>query len=285
MNKLMLNSSLSSKISRIKNCGELFFIGEDPHIFSDKTWIAVVGTRKPTSYGKHIVSSFMKEFSRYDICIVSGLAIGIDELAHKAALENNLPTIAVLPSGLEAIYPVTNRPLATQIIQQHGSLISEYSAQHKPRKKEFLERNRIIASLSDAVLIPEAAERSGSLNTAGHALRADIPLFTVPGSIQSPMSAGSNQLLSTKTAQAVLSGSQLLSNLGIHHTTATQTAALKGSNDIETAILEQIISGNNDNHTLLEKLSIENSELQTHLSMLEIDGRIAPDESGNWTLL
>lgn len=133
--------------------------------------VAIVGTRKPTAYGKEVTHRLAYDLAQRGIIIVSGLALGVDGLAHQAALEAGGTTLAVLPCGLPKIYPARHRDLATSIVAKGGALITEHdSDQEFSYQSNFLERNRIVAGLADAVLITEAAARSGTLNTAAHAL-------------------------------------------------------------------------------------------------------------------
>ena len=165
---------------------------------------AVVGTRKPTDYGIVVGKQYCKELALSNITIVSGLATGIDSVAHKTALENNGKTIAVLAGGLNHIYPQTNYNLA-KTIEEKGLLISEYPPNTKPLSYYFPVRNRIIAGLSKGVLVPEMGEKSGSMHTINYAIEFNREIFVVPGKINSPMSKGSNELI--KNLQGVISTS------------------------------------------------------------------------------
>lgn len=159
--------------------------------------IAIVGARKATEYGKKIAIQFSKDLSKNGINIISGLALGIDTCAHLGALQatSKGKTIAVLGSGLDAIYPKQNVELAKQIIKNGGCIISEYPLGAKPEKQHFPQRNRIISGLSKGVLIVEASEKSGSLITADFALEQGREVFAVPGNISSSTSVGTNNLI------------------------------------------------------------------------------------------
>jgi DNA processing protein len=143
------------------------------------------------------------------IPIVSGLALGVDSVAHQATLDAGGKTIAVLPGGIESIYPATHRRLAETIVRQGGALVSEYPGQLRPHKYHFIARNRIIAGLSHAVLITEAAEKSGSLHTAQFALDQGKEVLAVPGSIFSNNSVGTHNLIN-QGAQLVQDAEQIL---------------------------------------------------------------------------
>lgn len=281
----MLSDKLQQKLNRLtNNVGELHYSGADPNEYCKNPFVAVVGTRKPTPYGKRTTETLVKELVRAGVVIVSGLAIGIDGIAHKVAVEEQGITIAVLPSGLKSIYPASHQPLANDILRTYGTLVSEYNENHKPRKREFLERNRIIAALADAVIIPEAAANSGSLNTANHAHRIDIPLFAVPGQITSPMSAGTNFLLKGR-AKAITEASDLFDLLGLSTKTPyNKSYDYMGDNEAETLVLQKISGGITNNHELQIATKLPIEEFQTTATMLEIAGRIVQDETGSWRL-
>lgn len=156
--------------------------------------ISIVGTRKPTSYGKLVVENLIKELSKYNITIISGLAYGIDTLAHEFAIKNGLRTIAVLGNGIGVYYPSANKFLQDKI-PKHGALISEFNFKTKPSKTTFPQRNRIIAALSLGTLVIEADIKSGAIITAKFALDLGKDVFAVPGSIFSKQSNGTNYLI------------------------------------------------------------------------------------------
>ena len=171
--------------------------------------LAVVGSRAVTPYGREVTTRMVAEAVWSSIPIVSGLALGVDSVAHRAALDAGGMTIAVLPGGIERIYPAAHQKLAEEIVRKGGALISEYSGTMKPHKYHFIARNRIIAGLSHATLITEAAEKSGSLHTAQFALDQGKEVLAVPGSIFSPNSVGTHHLIE-QGAQLVQSSEQIL---------------------------------------------------------------------------
>ena len=154
----------------------------------DRKAIAIVGSRRMTDYGKRTTARFARELAKNNVTIVSGLARGIDTIAHKAALSAGGRTIAVLGCGLDTIYPSENMALAKKI-KNNGALISEFPIGTKPLGKNFLTRNRIISGLSLAVLVVEGARRSGTLSTASWAANQGREVFAVPGPIDAPLSA------------------------------------------------------------------------------------------------
>lgn len=154
----------------------------------DRKAVAIVGSRRMTDYGKRTTARFARELAKNNITIISGLARGIDTIAHKAALSAGGRTIAVLGCGLDIIYPSENNALAKRIIN-NGALVSEFPLGTKPLGKNFLTRNRIISGLSLAILVVEGARRSGTLSTASWAANQGREVFAIPGPIDSPLSA------------------------------------------------------------------------------------------------
>lgn len=178
-----------------------------------KLKVAIVGTRMATAYGESQAFNFAKEISSRGVCVVSGLAYGIDGAAHRGALEGPGGTIAVLAQALPSISPAAHISLAEKIIERGGLLLSERQS-GSILKHEYLLRNRIISGLCKGVLVVEAAERSGSLNTAKHAANQGKDVMAIPGRITDPQSAGSNDLLQ-KGAHPVLCPKDLGTFLGI----------------------------------------------------------------------
>jgi DNA processing protein len=160
-------------------------------------FLSVVGSRAYTAYGKHVCESLLRGLSGYPIVIISGLALGMDGIAHRTALEVGLKTVAVPGSGLDdsVLYPATHRTLAHDILDAGGALLSEFEAHTKARPENFPRRNRIMAGLSHAVLVVEAEERSGTLITSRLATEYNRDVLAVPGPIQSPTSKGPHMLL------------------------------------------------------------------------------------------
>lgn len=173
--------------------GKLYYRGS-LQIFS-RPCLAVVGTRKISAYGAQATDKIIRPLARSGLGIISGLAFGVDALAHALTLEENGLTAAVLGCGLDTIYPATHRQLAEDIIKKGGCLISEFPPGVPAFKTNFPRRNRLIAGLTLGTLVIEAAEKSGSLITARHALHDNREVLAVPGSIFAATSAGTNQLI------------------------------------------------------------------------------------------
>ncbi|MFM6923997.1 MAG: DNA-processing protein DprA, partial [Ferruginibacter sp.] len=171
--------------------------------------ISVVGTRNNSDYGRSVCEKFIEELKAENIVVVSGLAFGIDTIAHKAALKHNLQTVAVLAHGLDRIYPPQNKTLAKQITEQ-GGLLTEFISNTNPDKQNFPKRNRIVAGICDAVIVIESSKRGGSLITAelGNGYNKDV--FAIPGRINDPKSEGCNYLIKNNKAALINSADDFL---------------------------------------------------------------------------
>lgn len=166
--------------------------------------VSIVGTRRATAYGKQCVDELVHGMKGDNLQIISGLAIGIDSFAHRAALQNDLQTIAILGTGLNVIYPAINKNLAEKIMQQ-GALVSEFSVQEPSEKSNFPRRNRIIAGMSDAVIVAETGIRGGALITAQLANSYNRDVFAFPGRVNDELSEGCNWLIKTNRAALITS--------------------------------------------------------------------------------
>ncbi len=189
----------------------LYFQG-NRELFKSRYNIAVVGSRKCSATGRATLSKIISEYKNSDICIVSGLALGIDTTAHQAALDNNLATIAVLGSGLKRIYPAKNKGLFNDIINNGGLILSEYPIHSDPIAFHFPQRNRIVSGISPCTLVAEAALKSGALITARLCLEQNRELMCIPGAISNPATEGVYKLLK-EGAGIVTCGDDLLNNM------------------------------------------------------------------------
>lgn len=263
---------------------ELYLLGADLGDLLARPAVAIVGSRKVSAYGQQVTATLAGDLARAGVVIISGLAIGVDGIAHRAALEAGGLTIAVLPSGLEYIYPASHQQLAKQIIEQGGALISEYPEHEKiAYKGNFVARNRIVSGLADAVLITEAAEKSGTLHTADFALQQGIDVLAVPGNITSPTSAGTNNLIRSG-ATIVTSVEDVFQVLGIAPTGKQKTAAPTGSTPEEQMLLDLLFDGTQAGDTLLESSKLDVRQFNQTLTMLEIRGIIRPLGNNRWAL-
>lgn len=171
----------------------LYIIGNKEILNSDS--VAIIGCRDCTQYGKQIARELAYNIANQKINIVSGLAKGIDAIAHKGCILAGGKTIAVLGNGLDKIYPKENIALAQQILKTGGAIISEYPLGEKPQKQNFPERNRIVSGMSKGIIVVEAKEKSGTLITVDFALEQGKDVFAVPGNINSESSIGTNKLI------------------------------------------------------------------------------------------
>ncbi len=176
--------------------------------------VAVVGTRHVTPYGRQAAEHFCTALAQAGVAIISGLARGVDAIAHRVALENGAPTVAVLAGGIDQVYPRENAGLAERIVE-NGCLVSEYPVGIPARRDYFPRRNRILSGLSKAALLVEAGEGSGALHTANWAFEQGRDVFAIPGSIFSRQSQGTNQLIRENTAKLVATPEQLCQELNL----------------------------------------------------------------------
>lgn len=237
----------------------------------------VVGTRKITSYGKEATEKIVSGLSDTGWTIVSGLALGVDAAAHKAAIDNNLPTIAVLGSTIDdsGIGPRTNLPLAREILENNGLLISEYKNNADVRKSNFAVRDRIISGLSVGVLIVEGAEKSGSLITAKCAADQNRDVFAVPGNIFSFVSAGPNELIK-KGARVVTSAKDILEEYGQNlQLELSKKDNISTKDPVQKKILDILDEqGDLTTDSIIKESSLEVSQILSAISILEIKGKI-----------
>lgn len=284
MNTLTLTPVIKMKLDRLSDkVKTLTYIGEDPTIFDKMPIVAIVGTRKPTPYGKMMTEKLAEELARAGVVIISGLALGIDGIAHTSAIKANGKTIAVIANGLDKPGPATNRLIAEKIINTKGSILSEHSAGYEPRPYDFVLRNRLVVALSDAVIIPEATIKSGSFSSAKYALDMKIPLYVVPGNTTSPMSTGTNYLLKNG-ARAITESSDVLKLLEIDQKDTQLTLDLTGDTPEETLILQKISLGITNAHEIQQTTKLSTADFQTASTMLEVQGRIGQNSLGIWHL-
>ncbi len=257
----------------------LHFIGKLPE--TEVKTVAIVGTRKPTAYGKEVAERVSRELSQAGIVVVSGLALGIDGIAHRACVAAGGTTIAVLGNGLASVYPSSHRELAAQIIKSGGALLSEYEPTAPALPHQFLERNRLVSGLADAVIVVEAAARSGTLSTAAHALEQGREVFAVPGNITSPLSLGCNALI--KQGAIPLTSTQDVLDI-IAPRSSTQTKLVFGDTPQEATIIELLQSGIRDGEELQIKSKLQTAEFNQTLTMLEIKGIVKALGANQWTI-
>ena len=262
----------------------LCFMGKLPD--SGAPVVAIVGSRKPSAYGREVTEQLAGNLAKAGCIIVSGLALGIDGIAQRAALEAGGTVIGVIPNELPDISPQTNYKLAMNIIEKGGAILSEWQKGDGKvvNRWSFLERNRLVSGLADAVIITEAAERSGTLNTAAHALSQGRDVFAVPGNITSPLSAGCNALLK-QGAYPATEAKDILQIIAPEQLKKSDQSQLPlGSSPEETIIINLIASGVRSGDQLQQQSGLPASNFSTALTMLEINGVIKPLGANNWTL-
>jgi len=238
------------------------------------TYLCVVGSRRTTQYGQRILATLLAGLARHPVAIVSGLAWGTDANAHTLALEVGLPTVAVMPSGLndDVMYPTMNRPLARKILKAGGALISENPAGFKAMLHSFAQRNRIAAGMSTATLIVEAGEKSGTLITARLALDYNREVLVVPHEIGHSSGLGCNTLIHDG-ATLVRSADDILQALGFTPTEPTQQTLPTDLTDAEAAILE-VLTEPLVRDDVLDQAELSAQEASVALSSLLIRGLI-----------
>lgn len=243
-----------------------------------KRVVSVVGTRAPSPYGKDRVVELMAVLGQYDVLVVSGLAYGIDTMAHKEALKNNLPTIGVLGHGLDKIYPHANRQLAAEMLQQ-GGLLSEFMQGIKPEKQNFPRRNRIVSGMADAVVVVESGSKGGSLITADIANSYNKDVLAYPGRATDPSSKGCNQLIRNHKANLITCGQDLVEFMNwvedLPKSSTAQPLMKASLSDDENAILSIVSNHDPCPVDLLTGISgINPGMVAAHLLSLEMAGLI-----------
>lgn len=238
--------------------------------------ISIVGTRNATEYGKEMIEQIVRDLAVHkDLTIVSGLAYGIDVAAHKAALQHQIPTIGIMASGIDIVYPAMHRSVA-QKMTECGGLITEYRIASKPEPSRFPARNRIIAGMSDCVLVIEAAERGGALITAEIANGYNKEIFAVPGNLGSKYSEGCNKLIRGHKAHILIAVRDIEYIMNWDAETATQKISLPDYSHLEGEAREVVAFLQETESLLLDELSwksqIPLSRLASLLLNLEFEG-------------
>jgi DNA processing protein len=252
-------------------------------IAEDEWCLAVVGTRRSTVYGRQVTEEIVTELARSKITIVSGLAKGIDSVAHQSALDAGGRSIAVMGGGLDTIYPAENANLARSIIK-HGALISEYHIGTKPKPENFPRRNRIMSGLSLGVLVVEAGNTSGALITARLALEQNREVFAIPGSILSPVSKGTNHLIQ-EGAKLVRDFTDILEELNL--TAVAEQLEMREivpSSDNEALLLKKLGAEPIHIDELCRLSGLPASTISSTLAMMELKGMVKQMGAMNYVL-
>lgn len=191
----------------------IFFTGEI-ELLNQRKCISIVGTRHATPYGMDMVKDFIRGLAPHNPCIISGLALGIDVAAHRASVEHGITTFGVVAHGLQTVYPSVHRKVAKEINKDGGGLITEFFSEELPNRENFPKRNRIIAGISSATIVVEAASKGGALITAFYANKYKRKVYAVPGRYSDTFSAGCNALIAKRSAISISSIDGLLIDLG-----------------------------------------------------------------------
>lgn len=260
--------------ARLRDCKDapllLFSLGNAD--LNARRIVGVVGTRKITQYGQKMCRSFVNELHQLcpDAIVVSGMAYGTDIEAHQASIECGAPTVGVLAHGLDMIYPQTHRSVAKQMVMTNGLLVTEFMSRSKPLKENFVRRNRIIAALSDAVVVVESAAKGGSLITAEYADGYSRDCFAFPGSVGDPYSVGCNELIRDNRASLITCAMDMVS--------AMNWLPSKGRANADGAIQKQIFMDDIvqsmplEERTVYERISMKAQGL--HVNQLVVDCNI-----------
>ena len=240
----------------------------------EKKAIAVVGTRKVTGYGRQVTEMIVEGLVASGLVVVSGLARGVDEIAHKTTINNNGLTIAVLGCGLDLIYPPEHKDLAEKVVESGGAIVSEFPMGMAAVPGNFPARNRIISGLSLGVVVTEAAEDSGSLITASNAAEQGREVFAVPGPITSPLSRGTSELIK-KGAKLVSGVEDILEELGVKEVSKVRDLRdMVDLTDGEKKIVDLLENENLHIDEMARRLEVDTGKLGGILSILEIKGII-----------
>jgi DNA processing protein len=250
----------------------------------DECCIAVVGTRRATVYGRQAAEEIVSDLARNKITIISGLAKGIDSVAHRAAIEADGRTIAVFACGLDIVYPAENAKLAREVIE-HGALISEYPLGTRPRADNFPRRNRIMSGLSLGVLVVEAGESSGALITANQAVEQNREVFAIPGNILSPVSRGTNHLIQ-EGAKLVRNYVDVLEELNLAiMAQQLEMKELLPADETESLLLKQLSHEPTHIDVLCRNSGLEMALVSSTLTMMELKGMVKHVGGMNYALL
>jgi DNA processing protein len=283
--------NLPSRLSRIPSPPQSLFVATGSQYSLEELLarpkVAIVGSRKLSDYGHMVTTDLAGQLAARGVVIVSGLAIGVDAVAHRAALDAHGLTMAILPSPIEQLYPRTHLRLAHEIITAGGAIASEYPAGSITFKTNFVARNRLVTALADTLLITEAAEKSGTMHTARFAIDQGIPVMAVPGNISSPTSEGTNNLIKSG-AIPITTVKDILNHLTLPLPGSPQHVAtparIRGSNPAEQRIVDLLEQGITEGSDLLASSQLSIEQFNHHLTMLEITAKVRPLGANRWAL-
>jgi len=276
------SAAYPSRLKEIYDYPPVLYIRGDL-LGEDECYLAVVGTRRATVYGRQVTEEIVSDLARNGITIVSGLARGIDSIAHRAALDAGARTIATFACGLDIVYPAENARLAREIME-HGALISEYPLGTKPKADNFPRRNRIMSGLSLGVLVIEAGDSSGALITANQALEQNREVFAVPGSILSPASKGTNHLIQ-EGAKLVRNYIDVLEELNLSiMAQQLEMKELSPVDETETLLLKQLSREPTHIDDICRHSGLTAALVGSALTMMELKGMVKQVGGMNYVL-
>lgn len=263
---------------RLKSCDDapIVIYTKGGVSLNQHSYVAVVGTRDATTYGKHLCAELIESIKGSDIIVVSGLAKGIDATIHQLCLDHSIPTIGVLGHGLDRIYPYDHRHLAQNMLHS-GGIISEFVPGTLPDRENFPKRNRIVAGMTDATIVIESKLPGGSLITADLAFGYNKDVFAYPGDVFSPNSKGVNHLIASQKAQLIQSGADFLTNMGWKNASPPknpQARLFVQLNENQQKITTQLSEGGLHVDVISYKTSLPASQLNAELFFLELEGII-----------
>lgn len=246
--------------------------------------IAIVGSRKSTSYGKWTAEKFTKELSELGVTIISGLATGIDTIAHHSAIKYNAKTIGVIGCGINIVYPKRNENLYKEIIEKDGAVITEYPFNMQPMPANFPYRNRIISGLSDGILVIEAQEKSGTLITAGHGANQGKEIFAVPGNIDSLYSKGTNSLIKDGAKMVTCIDDIIEEILELKENIKKKSVIDSEFSTNELKIVTLLKTGEKSIDEIINNTDIKVDEILCVLTILEIKGIIKQNSYNKYNI-
>ncbi len=236
--------------------------------------VAIVGTRRASGYGLSAAGELAADLAAAGVVVVSGLALGIDGAAHRAVVAGGRPTIAVLPSALDRIYPPGHRGLARDIVLAGGALVTEVPVGATIGRPDFARRNRVIAGLAEAVVVVEAPDRSGALLTAAAAIATGRELYAVPGQIDAMASRGTNRLIADKQAELVTSSAALLCQVGLAK--GRRAPAVEALSEVEGQVLRHLLDRSGSIEELIDRTRQPAASVASALALLEARGLVDP---------
>lgn len=248
------------------------YVAGDDRAFEERA-VAIVGTRRASGYGLAVASEIAQQLSEAEVVVVSGLALGIDGAAHRAAVEAEGRSIAVLPSPLDRVYPPRHRGLARELVARGGALVSELPVGVKVGAPDFARRNRLIVGLAEAVVVVEAPDRSGALLTAAAAVATGCEIYAVPGPITAMASRGCNRLIADQQATIVTSSASLMQQIGV--AAGSAAPVMRALSEVEGQLLTRLLERSGSLEELVDRTRQQAAAVASALNLLEARGLVS----------